>query len=236
LPALTRAKESARATACANNLRQLYAGVVMYTDENDEWLPPAHVRDINPDYNESSSPTDFYYLYSWSGPYGYDPDHWNRGYTHLGLLYDTGLLQDGDVYYCPGMQAGALTRHYYDPWPTPGPDKGRIRGSYYYNPYVTVSGGDGGTGTRIYETISRFPEGKVMIFDILWVDGTKMDKVPDLNAHWGMFAWNITRTDGSTALIQPDRDEMMSISARWRTAGNNQSWSAFQDALDLIEQ
>ena len=39
LPALSRAKEKARATACLNNLKQLGLGAVMYCNENDETLP-----------------------------------------------------------------------------------------------------------------------------------------------------------------------------------------------------
>jgi prepilin-type N-terminal cleavage/methylation domain-containing protein/prepilin-type processing-associated H-X9-DG protein len=39
LPALSRAKEKARATACLNNLRQLGLGAVMYCGENNDTLP-----------------------------------------------------------------------------------------------------------------------------------------------------------------------------------------------------
>jgi len=39
LPALSRAKGKARATACLNNLKQLGLGAVMYCDDNDDTLP-----------------------------------------------------------------------------------------------------------------------------------------------------------------------------------------------------
>jgi prepilin-type N-terminal cleavage/methylation domain-containing protein/prepilin-type processing-associated H-X9-DG protein len=39
LPALSRAKESARATFCKNNVRQLALGALMYAEESSEYLP-----------------------------------------------------------------------------------------------------------------------------------------------------------------------------------------------------
>jgi len=39
LPSLHKARETAIRTACASNLRQIHAGVVMYANENRGWLP-----------------------------------------------------------------------------------------------------------------------------------------------------------------------------------------------------
>ena len=39
LPALSQAKESARRTACASNLRQLALAVRMYADDSEDKLP-----------------------------------------------------------------------------------------------------------------------------------------------------------------------------------------------------
>jgi prepilin-type N-terminal cleavage/methylation domain-containing protein len=39
LPSLHKARETAIRTACASNLRQVHAGVVMYANENRGWLP-----------------------------------------------------------------------------------------------------------------------------------------------------------------------------------------------------
>ena len=40
LPALSKAKEMGRRTACLNNLKQLSLASAMYTSDNDGWLPP----------------------------------------------------------------------------------------------------------------------------------------------------------------------------------------------------
>lgn len=45
LPVLSRAKEKGRAIACLNNLRQLQAAWIMYTDNNDDRVPLDWVAD-----------------------------------------------------------------------------------------------------------------------------------------------------------------------------------------------
>src|SRR5688500_1840545 len=41
LPALNRARDSARDVTCKSNIRQIYIGLVMYGNENDQYLPDA---------------------------------------------------------------------------------------------------------------------------------------------------------------------------------------------------
>jgi prepilin-type N-terminal cleavage/methylation domain-containing protein/prepilin-type processing-associated H-X9-DG protein len=40
LPALSRGKAAAKSTACRNNLKQLQTAYQMYSDDNEQWLPP----------------------------------------------------------------------------------------------------------------------------------------------------------------------------------------------------
>ena len=44
LPALSKAKERAKRTACINNVKQLTYGVIMYSDDNDGWFQPTDNR------------------------------------------------------------------------------------------------------------------------------------------------------------------------------------------------
>src|SRR5688500_17485245 len=41
LPALNRARDAARDVTCKSNIRQIYIGLVMYGNENDQYLPDA---------------------------------------------------------------------------------------------------------------------------------------------------------------------------------------------------
>jgi prepilin-type N-terminal cleavage/methylation domain-containing protein len=47
LPALTQARERSRRIVCLGNVKQLYLGVVMYTDEHDGWAPKTGNNDGN---------------------------------------------------------------------------------------------------------------------------------------------------------------------------------------------
>lgn len=241
LPLLGRSRHVAVATQCASNMRQLYSGLPLYASDFNGRLPPLHVQSgVGRGYNEPGSPTDLYYLYSWGEPYGYDPGAWNLGHMNHGLLYDTGLIEDPGVYYCPGVRSRALQSTYYEPWMSPGPWSGRVRSGYYYNPHVTLPGGAGGTGIREYNSLVQdIPAEKIMLMDWIWLDTIHSGKfdgsVTEYNGHWPLFSWNITRADGSTSRAQPGRSEMIAIGADWRTGGN-QSWTAFLDAVDLLEQ
>ena len=42
LPALAKARDSAKATLCANNLKQMYYAMMNYSDYNNQYLPPVY--------------------------------------------------------------------------------------------------------------------------------------------------------------------------------------------------
>ena len=44
LPALSKAREKARATACMNNLKQFTLGTALYGDDYNDYMPPAYFR------------------------------------------------------------------------------------------------------------------------------------------------------------------------------------------------
>ena len=48
LPALSRAREKARAISCVGNLKQLSLAVHMYTDDNKGFLPPWYIDGVTP--------------------------------------------------------------------------------------------------------------------------------------------------------------------------------------------
>jgi prepilin-type N-terminal cleavage/methylation domain-containing protein/prepilin-type processing-associated H-X9-DG protein len=52
LPALSKAKEAGRATVCRSNMRQLTLGMILYADDNQDYLPwPGGVnRNLDPDW------------------------------------------------------------------------------------------------------------------------------------------------------------------------------------------
>lgn len=59
LPALSKAKEGGRSTVCKSNLRQLTFGILLYADENGDYLPwPGGVdRNLDPDWVWGGQPS-----------------------------------------------------------------------------------------------------------------------------------------------------------------------------------
>lgn len=234
LPALGRARDLAQATVCRSNLRQLYIGVQLYASDFDGRYPPRHaVAGVG---QTVSSPTDFYYFYTMSSETGYsNDDSWNVGHTNLGLLHTAGISQTEEVLYCPTMPNELLQRETYLPWPTPDPLKGRIRTSYYYNPYTNGTGV--GSGHQTYERQSDFPPEKILLLDVLWLDTNHPDNTPaDMNSHWALSGWNVVSGDGSVRMVRPSMTAMLTIGANWRAGGGRQSWDAFYDALEYLEE
>jgi prepilin-type N-terminal cleavage/methylation domain-containing protein/prepilin-type processing-associated H-X9-DG protein len=70
LPALTKAKEQGRSSICKNNMRQLALAMVLYADDNNDYLPwPGDVdRNWQPDWVFGGQPD----------TYPNNPDAWNR--------------------------------------------------------------------------------------------------------------------------------------------------------------
>lgn len=109
LPALGKAKEKALRTACINNLRQVGMAVILYASDANDDLPSTFPILLN-------APVLAYCAFSGdqnlssvaSGVSGQTIPTSAFGSTvwgaNLGLLFTTGLLKDGKVFYCPGMK------------------------------------------------------------------------------------------------------------------------------------
>ena len=64
LPALARAKEKGRQTACVNSVRQQTFAVLMYADDHEDTLPPTAYNDVNGNEVDWPSLLDPYLNYS----------------------------------------------------------------------------------------------------------------------------------------------------------------------------
>lgn len=84
LPSIDHARELARRTICKSNLRGIATSVIMYTQDNQDWMPV----------NTRSVAYSFYFL-KW---HSHNPKSIN-----LGLLYDQGHVTAPGVFYCPSQ-------------------------------------------------------------------------------------------------------------------------------------
>jgi prepilin-type N-terminal cleavage/methylation domain-containing protein/prepilin-type processing-associated H-X9-DG protein len=96
LPALSRAKETARRTACLSNLRQLAAAVHLYGGDFEDTLPG--IWDGSVGGGKDSGPGGWMYFLNFGGPAHFDPTR--------GSLYP--YAANGAVFQCPSdrVQAG----------------------------------------------------------------------------------------------------------------------------------
>ena len=99
LPALAKAKVKAQQTACRSNMKQVQLGLIMFCNDNGDWLPPGNPNDgIIGLYNGFTA------TYSTANP---------RQVTYYLAQYcgtpsPTAVLQTNKVMICPGYE------HYYN--------------------------------------------------------------------------------------------------------------------------
>ncbi len=90
LPALSKAREKARAISCTSNCKQLALGLQLYVQENDDSLAYGNMFTAN------STPTDYTALSvpsSWGNPTGFTGSNWFAYlYPHVG---------DAKIFKCP---------------------------------------------------------------------------------------------------------------------------------------
>ena len=88
LPALGRSREVARRTACMNQIRQTVMALGMYTDENNNVVPPGWNGNIDPNFRSGQNEI-------WS-----DNNEWTDAWGP-GILTAQGYLPELRIHYCP---------------------------------------------------------------------------------------------------------------------------------------
>ena len=129
LPALKKAKESARRAHCLSNLRQISNGLHVYANDSDGHFPPSHA-----DYNASLT-----FELATTQPHNLEPPLYIRhvldGVTNFfqshGMLIPLDIIKDERVFYCPSQRFEVFTHPY--GWSNDNPWGGGYRFCSYYN-------------------------------------------------------------------------------------------------------
>jgi len=111
LPALGQARAKARTTQCANQLKQLGSGYLMYGDDNGDFIPVAT--------------SGYYWRESVACILGSTPGG-KPSWFKAGLLYGEGYVHSGPVFYCPTIRN--TTYSFSAAWSDP--PKANMRGGY----------------------------------------------------------------------------------------------------------
>jgi hypothetical protein len=126
LPAITKARASARATTCASNLRQIGQLYILYAQQNDDYVPLGHAESLPPnqlaypEIDRDAGPAD-----DGIGGYFTNRNHylWVYGRPSCagGLFLTTGMVKRGSakIFHCPADQHGKAFKFdsVQNPWP-----------------------------------------------------------------------------------------------------------------------
>lgn len=132
LPALANAKAKAYKASCQSNQKQIGVGANVYANDNGDYLPASGWS------QPSGNPWETEEACRFSGPgKSVATGGMVQGPYALGLLFFSGAVPNGKVFYCPAIKLGEYTFETYDegnyPWPS-------IPADYTYgNPYVRCS-------------------------------------------------------------------------------------------------
>lgn len=133
MPALQKVRAQARRTVCGSHLQSCAKGAVLYADDNDSRFPYSHME---------SSPGSGSYAVWIRG--GLNNPKTPNGFLAHGLLFNSRLITDPKLFYCPGNQNKTLK--YGEPaidnpgggWPRGdvpedlGPNQNWVQTTYHY--------------------------------------------------------------------------------------------------------
>src|SRR5690242_10918668 len=124
MPALGRAREQAKRTQCLSNMRQIHIAYVLYAQANHDHAPVGYGG--NKQYN--------YLIY----------DKFSQKYILHGLLYQTGLIKNPQVFWCPAQDFPDFSFNTpSNPWPPTNGGTGlSTRTNYGTRPVADWTNGD----------------------------------------------------------------------------------------------
>ncbi|MGD1084621.1 MAG: prepilin-type N-terminal cleavage/methylation domain-containing protein [Verrucomicrobiota bacterium] len=203
LPALAHAKERSKRDACLNNLRQMGAAEFLYAGDYSDRIPGSK-------YNPQTPPTgggdSTYFLYEGSGVTGDAVNPAVTPPTNHGLLYTTGMMPNGQSFYCPSLSPGLgpqfdyqtyLTEEdgkwpaYSPEWVTSGTTVGpRVRSGYGYYPQTSqLIGTSPASGYIVAKKGAELSTTRPLLTDIIyeWTQIThRTGQTPSaINIVWG---------------------------------------------------
>lgn len=196
LPALSSAKEKSKTTYCINNLRQMGIATFIYSDDNQDKLPPPL---FDPELSPGIGPYNSYLLYGWGGQVGRPAEA--KLAANLGFLHAGNYIRDPNIFYCPslrhkkGLRVG-FEKYYFEsktiPWPMYAID-GQVNMTYNYFPQKDEPSRIASEAQKNWMQVARkqteMSAQRSMVTDLIYTWGTvahKMNGRPTgLNALWG---------------------------------------------------
>jgi prepilin-type N-terminal cleavage/methylation domain-containing protein/prepilin-type processing-associated H-X9-DG protein len=214
LPALGAARESARRTQCASNLRQQATAVYAYATDLKNELPPMRSDGLNEQQR----------------------NHWGRWFVssapaftwNLGFIWEEGYMETGEVFFCPSQDHELFSWQTYSNNFPDGTNAGAtgIRTSYTYNP-MTRSAVD---RERRYQKLDDVESGVTML-------GADLIEQLPAGGAFSTFTiahgngWNVSWGDGS---VRFNTSEQAVRLFNTETGLNNNNYVGFDELLNEL--
>jgi type II secretory pathway pseudopilin PulG len=197
LPALASVQNKGGRMQCANNLRQIGIGSMIYATESRGFLPICTIGGVNSSGRFNNLGGMQYTRYVFSGnpnssvPTNATPP--STYYQNLGYLYRNGFTSDGQIFFCPDQWGTPLGANSYLPLLTTD-GSGIVRSSYAFNPRIVDATNN--IIARRYQKTSDLQPHKLLAVDYFDM-GTF--------AHFRERGWNVLFTDGSVQFSRNDQ-------------------------------
>jgi len=150
---------------CADNLRQIGMGSMIFAGDNNGWLPPCSFSAGST--NQLNGVFYTYYVFYGAGANTQIPTNApaQGNYENEGYLYHAGLAGNGSIFYCPGQWAnGGFGADSFSPLVTAN-STGNVYSSYFYNPRMLKA--SSGSTLRRYQTTSQLEPHRLFALDEL---------------------------------------------------------------------
>jgi prepilin-type N-terminal cleavage/methylation domain-containing protein len=225
LPALASAKRRAQLTQCQSNFHQVYVASFVYANDYHDYFPilgaegVVNVNVIGIDYPTDSA----YVVFNEITGGGLSPNTPVKPgiqpnvFQNLGRLYETRMIGDGKILYCPGFPDTSpfSATPYSNPSFMSTDTNGWVHSSMMFNPEVVNPMGSLPTGgtTRLFQKTSNLIAGRLFGMDALQVltgygdNGiiTSPAFTPDTFAHYPSHCFNVLFTDGSVKFVRSEQ-------------------------------
>jgi Tfp pilus assembly protein PilE len=240
MPALAGVQNKGGRLECANNLRQMGSGSMIFASDNNGVLPICTVGSGNAggQSNHLESVAYTYYIFSGTSANESVPTNASPAqgsYQNEGYLYQAGLAGNGSIFYCPGRWGDkTFGPNSYTPLlTTDGSDF--VRSSYYYNPRLQSSATS--NLARRYQTTSQMEPQRLFAMDLI------ITSAGDTGAGFSLAAtshardqgWNVLFTDGSVRFCRVTRSQLATMTTQLIVSETPQSAEQFDEVFDWLE-
>jgi prepilin-type N-terminal cleavage/methylation domain-containing protein len=217
LPALAGAKRRAKLAQCQSDFHQISVACYTYANDYNDYFP---VSDGNQG-NTLTLPEQSSFVVIHNSAIGFNslpntpvsPGFQNIGFTDLGLLYETRMIGNGKVLYCPSFPDTSLfgAAQFSNPSFMSTDNYGNVRDSMYFNPHIVDPSGVAPSAyVRLYPKTRSIVPGKVFGMDCLQAltnvyNGYTMSFIafsPNTFAHYPSQGFDVLFMDGSVQFVQ----------------------------------